>query len=359
MTITAIRQLIDRAPYDELVAFLAQLTDSVSESSITEIAEFLRHRDNHTHWKHVTPRLACRALLQKGVKGVEELVNLLPSAPGVIYAHSIVEALWYASKGQLSPDGFFPVVGINPATLPVQLRRALPATVPQVAKEALQDLVVEASSNADLFRSVFGFFFNQATTPLATSLEDEARVRSEVLGMLAESTIRLTKRIIRDLELLIEGGHREEAYQRFLSEHPVLIDPLASEVIPKQRLGIELITDFVLKRHDRRYILVEIERPQDRIFTESGDFTARFSHAIGQVLDFQQWVDSHKAYAERLLPNISSPRGLLIIGHRSHMSPRDAEKLHRFCVNSASIDVLTYDDVVTQSIHLYKSIHRQ
>jgi hypothetical protein len=47
--------------------------------------------------------------------------------------------------------------------------------------------------------------------------------------------------------------------------------------------------------------LVEIERPQDKIFTTSDDFASRFTHAFGQVLDFQQWMDRNVAYAQELL----------------------------------------------------------
>lgn len=55
-------------------------------------------------------------------------------------------------------------------------------------------------------------------------------------------------------------------------------------------------------RHDGGWTLIEIERPQDKIFTTSDDFTSRFTHAFGQVLDFQQWVDQNVAYAQELLP---------------------------------------------------------
>jgi len=36
--------------------------------------------------------------------------------------------------------------------------------------------------------------------------------------------------------------------------------------------------------------LVEIERPQDALFTRANDHMARFAHAFGQVVDFLHWV---------------------------------------------------------------------
>jgi Domain of unknown function (DUF4263) len=355
--IYTIHELIDRAPYPELAAQLAMLANDPDEASIEYLCEFLKYRDDNTYGKQLTPRLVCRALLQKGVKGVQALVNVLPEAPGAIYPQTIVEALWYASRGQLLPLTFMLGGGIE--TLPEALLREPSVAVAQTAKEAIQDLVVEASGNSELFNTIFNFIHSQTMMLAISGPEAENELRSLVFGIIAESTIRITKQLIHRFSILIEELHSEQEYQQFLTEHPVLIDPLASEVIPKQRLGIEYVTDFVVRRHDRRYILVEIEKPQDRLFNENGDFSARFTHAIGQVLDFQQWVDSNIAYAKRLLPDISSPRGLLVMGRRTVLTDREAEKLHRFCINSVAVDVLTYDDVLTQAINLYESIHRQ
>ena len=130
-------------------------------------------------------------------------------------------------------------------------------------------------------------------------------------------------------------------------------------MIPKQRLGLESVTDFVIRRLDSRYVLVEIEKPRDRIFTAANDFTAQFSHAFGQVLDFQQWVDDHTQYARHLMPEISSPRGLLIIGRSADLTPSKKQKLERFNVNSAKVDARTFDQVADEARRLYENIHHR
>lgn len=151
----------------------------------------------------------------------------------------------------------------------------------------------------------------------------------------------------------------EEEYQKFLSLNPVFLEPLADLVLSKQKLGVEFITDFVIRTLNDKYLLVEIEKPQDPIFTQAGDFTANFTHAVGQVLDFQRWVDANGAYAQKLMPLISSPRGLVVIGRSVDMSRERADKLHRFNINSSTIVVLTYDDVLHQSERLLKNILRR
>ena len=46
----------------------------------------------------------------------------------------------------------------------------------------------------------------------------------------------------------------------FLKTNPVFLDPLANVVIPKQQLANEMTTDFVIRRLDNEYIVVEIEK---------------------------------------------------------------------------------------------------
>lgn len=111
-------------------------------------------------------------------------------------------------------------------------------------------------------------------------------------GMLA-----LSARMVRQFSALLQEDASEKAYQDFLAEYPVFLDPVAAEVMSQKPLGVEFKTDFVVRRHDYEYLVVEIEKPQDRIFTQKGDFTAPFFHAFGQVLEFQAWVDQHVAYA--------------------------------------------------------------
>lgn len=314
------KEFVNSASSNEIARRLGQLAQAENDGALKEIQEFLVHRDDDTYGKHITPRIAARALLQKGTAGVEMLLSTISKAPGAIYPQAIIEALWYASRGEYASIPMF-----EASSLPQVLRSDLPVPTRASAEEAIQDLVIESASNADLFQNVFGFFFGalQRTEP-----QREQELRTRVLEVLSESTIKLTRRLLRDFSGLIQSNEREEVYQQCFQDHPVLIDPLASRIIPKQKLGLELVTDFVVERHDQKYIVLEIERPQDKIFTGDNDITARFSHAFGQIVDFQAWVDANIAYAQKLLPRISSPQGLLIMGRRTELTQANSQKLH-------------------------------
>ena len=166
--------------------------------------------------------------------------------------------------------------------------------------------------------------------------------------------------MILDFEKLIQEKHKEEVYQKYLENNPVLLDPLAVRVMDKSKLGDDYITDFVVETLKGEYLLVEIEKPHDNIFTNSrNDFSKEFSHALGQILDFIEWVESNIAYAEKKFPGISSPQGLLIMGRRTNMSDKSQKRLRRFNRNSNSVKVLTYDDIIKNAYSLYENIKKQ
>jgi hypothetical protein len=217
--------------------------------------------------------------------------------------------------------------------------------------------VIEARTNPRLFGHVLRFL--ASNYEMHTSFGREGVDLDDFYEMMTSGAIKLSRVLLNQFENMIQQELREEEYQLFLKQHPVFLDALAADVVPKQALGIEMVTDFVLRRYDNKYILVEIEKPQDRLFTRSNDFTSDFTHALGQVLDFQQWVDLNGAYARVHMPGISSPRGLLVMGRRMDLTEENKGKLHRFSANSSTIDVVTFDDLLQNATSLYQAILRK
>jgi hypothetical protein len=232
------------------------------------------------------------------------------------------------------------------------------------AKQALLDVIERSSSCPDLFDIVAKFI----QRGYMLSIYDFSRVDGpptstgftrDIVRFMAESSIRLSQSLIRQFETLLAEQRSEETYQRFLAENPVFLDPLGDRVIPKQRLGTEFATDYAVRRLDGRWLLVEIEKPQDPIFTRRYDFTAAFTHAFGQVIDFLHWVDKNVAYAQDQMDGIAAPRGLLVIGIRATLDDRAAEKLRQYNANSARIDVMTFDDLFAAANSLYANLHHR
>ena len=348
-----VREMLEKCSYGEIVETLASLSASSDPSSVEQLHEFLKVRDGDTFSKFTTPRIVCLALLQKGLPGIKALVAAFPDAPGASYPRSIIEALWYASEGRFSRH--YTIEGVK---LIPPLNSPLPDTTIKAANIALEELIIRSLEDERVFEVLVDFLNSQTMVTYKDSKEDKRRFRSRVFDAFVKGRILITEELITRFKGLLDQENAEEIYQTFLAEHPVFLDPLASEIIPKHRLGSEFITDFVIRRLDNKYVVVEIEKPQDAVFTAGDDFSAKFTHALGQVLDFQQWIDSHGEYARSLLPEISSPRGVVIIGTAANFSERQRQKLHRFNMNSSTVQVLTFDEVAFNARRLHQNIYR-
>jgi len=335
---------------EEIRDAIVALSQQSDEASLKLLTDFLRVRDSHTYFKHAVPYLASFALLARGIPGVQALRQVFAEAPGSIYPTAIVSALWYASTSRpLDAPGLF----FLPAAPSLQ-REPTPATR-TAAGRALREIVAEATTSAGVFMTLVNFLQQQSL--LGAKESSDGASGSALLRLLADATLKISPSLIDDFHELISHAPNEEACHKFLVRHPVFLDPLAHS-ISKQRLGIEHITDFVLRRLDDKYLLVEIEKPQDRIFTHQGDFTAQFSHALGQVLDFQAWIADNLSYAQKHLPLIVAPRGLLVMGRRSDLTDQDKRKLHQMNVSLPTIDIATFDDLYESTARLYENAYQ-
>lgn len=355
-----INSFIDNSSTDELQEELCRLVKSSSADSLKTLESFLRYRgrfeekDGFTtgSFKTSVPRLPALALLQKGPAGVQALVRSLIDRHGA--GSDAFAALWWATKGKFTPDPFQELSKFQHRD---ELVQDLLLETIQAARDAVNQLVIEARTNPHLFRHILRFLASSYQSN--TSFGREGVDLDDIYEIMTAGAIKLSGDLIQQFGDMIQQKLREEEYQLFLKQHPVFLDALAADVIPKQALGIEMVTDFVIRRYDSKYILVEIEKPQDQLFTKNNDFTSKFTHAFGQVLDFQQWVDSNGAYANNHMPGISSPRGLLIIGRRKDLTEKNKTKLHRFAANSSAIDVLTFDDLLQNANSLFQAILRK
>ncbi|NMF28833.1 Shedu anti-phage system protein SduA domain-containing protein [Cellulosimicrobium aquatile] len=341
----------DYAGIDGLLALQRHCFELAQAGDVQALRDLLLTRANRTLEKHDVPSVASAALASIGVEGIRELAELIGDAPGAIYPGAILETLWRVSDGATVPNSkcgvMYPAIEFTP-----EVRAA--------ASRAVDDLIVEAQSNAKLLDGVLSLQqregFLQARSRADGSAPSGFSLR--VMRVISDSSIVLTERLIDEYAGLIDSHRGEGVYQDFLETHPVFLDPLAAEVFNRERLGVELVTDFVIRRHDNRYIVVEIEKPQDRMFTARGDLTAAFTHAVGQVLDFQGWVATNVAYAQKHLPHIENPAGLLVMGSRESMEPNNQAKLRRWNTNSRHVEVITFDDLLDRARALYASIRR-
>ncbi len=104
---------------------------------------------------------------------------------------------------------------------------------------------------------------------------------------------------------LLANEPREEELQQFLAKHPhFLLGLLGSNdagdlaYLIKPHVGTKHKADFGLlmtSQAGARLTLVEIEPSVANLFTRNGTPAKRLQTALGQILDWQQWISEHRS----------------------------------------------------------------
>ena len=118
----------------------------------------------------------------------------------------------------------------------------------------------------------------------------------------------------RYVALIASRADDEPAFQRFFSDHPQLLDPMAVEVWAQPNLFGSRFPDFVFRRADGTYCVVEIECPSKPLVTAGGHLSADTTHAEQQATDYRYYLMQHVADARLHFPAFDEPDCLVING---------------------------------------------
>lgn len=169
------------------------------------------------------------------------------------------------------------------------------------------------------------------------------------------------KRIAELEALLDKEGVIEEEIKQFLKDERsrFMFGAQAARTHTEHQLGSDFKCDFVLEYPERRYKLIEIERPIHVLFTNKGDKRQPLVHACQQIEDWQQWLDENNSYAQTKLPGCVSPEGLVVIGRARDLTEADERRLQRANITSRGLlKIMTYDGLLREARAIADSIRR-
>ena len=122
-------------------------------------------------------------------------------------------------------------------------------------------------------------------------------------------------------DLLAGTGDDESAFQHFFKCHPLLLDPRAFQVWGKPDFHGKLEPDFIIRTYDNAYVIVEIETPAKLLVTQQNQLSAHATHAISQVLKYQEYLRTHLTAALDVFPKFTTAAGLVVVGRESSLDP--------------------------------------
>jgi hypothetical protein len=128
-----------------------------------------------------------------------------------------------------------------------------------------------------------------------------------------------------------------------------------TQAIPKKKLAEKYEIDFLLKRIDGRWDIIEIERSNLHLFTKKFDLRKELIHAMQQVINYRSFCMRNYTYlsSENNL-DIFAPKGYVIIGNAlSDVERRKLDELNR---NQTALEVHTYEYLIKRASRFTESV---
>ncbi|MCM0196076.1 MULTISPECIES: Shedu anti-phage system protein SduA domain-containing protein [Bacteroides] len=156
---------------------------------------------------------------------------------------------------------------------------------------------------------------------------------------------------------MLDSNLKESAYHEFIHDNAGFFfgNDNCYLTISKLKLGSDYETDFINVIDQRSngiiYELIEIEKPNSKLFTTGGAPAKDFSNAIQQIRDWKRFLMENKTWFKKYLPSqtirvVSNPGVIftIIIGRRTENS-LEIEKRNQIAdelkINIRSFDYLT------------------
>jgi hypothetical protein len=150
-------------------------------------------------------------------------------------------------------------------------------------------------------------------------------------------------------KLIDNKSTTESEMQSFFENNWALLEINARRILPKFDMGGENIPDFIIETSDFRYVIVEIEGPNEEIYTaETPPRPSRkLREADSQTKTYLSYALNNILFLRQKLPFLSGEkiRGLIVIGRSDTLSPEQKKRLDQDRGFSKDIDIVTYDEL--------------
>lgn len=197
-----------------------------------------------------------------------------------------------------------------------------------------------------LFNSNHSSDFSKGKGEMLAKLEYE-KLASVLVSRIPIQTLIGT---LAEYKKLIDNKNTTESQmQSFFEKNWALLEINARRILPKFDMGGENIPDFIVETSDFRYVIVEIEGPNEEIYTaETPPRQARkLREADSQIKTYLSYAHNNILFLRQKLPFLSGEkiRGLIVIGRSSNLSPEQKKRLDQDRGFSKDFDIVTYDEL--------------
>ena len=181
------------------------------------------------------------------------------------------------------------------------------------------------------------------TSLMTLAIQDQGAIRNLVHAFALRSIAVGPSVLANYNELVATADDDEPTFHRFFESHPLLLDPMAFQVWGKPDFHGQLEPDFIVRTYDNRYVIVEIETPAKQLVTKQGQLSAQATHAIGQVLRYQEYLRTHLAAALAAFPDFTPAAGLVVVGREYSLDAGQRAVLRSENQSRSDIRIVGFD----------------
>lgn len=286
-------------------------------------------------------------LLAWGVRGLEAMFEAAQRSPTHKNSSLALQLMSNAAAGEKPPR----LQWVHASALVQTVLASVTdwAAMVPIAKRRLYDLVLSFPTLDEAGLAVSG-----ALSYLSLTESDSAKHLFVALS--ARSAAIGTPTLKAYADLINSSPDVEPKFQAFFEKHPQMLDPMAFQVWPRPDLHGAKEPDFIIRRTDNSYVVVEIEVPGKSLVTGGNQLSAQATQAVTQALSYKAFLMERFPEAAKTFPEFRAPECLVVIGLESDLNAEQRTALLRENQHRGALKIVGFDWVAKRAEAISQNI---
>lgn len=246
-----------------------------------------------------------------GELGIRQIVEVFKASDQIANQSMTIELLAMAAAQERSLQ--YTIERIEPLWKIVEAQLESIDGFVERSRSALVECMLSFKDESDVSGTVGHVIFKQQF--------GGHRISQELVKAMAARWFTVSVPLLNEFrDLIAQHPDDETVFQEFLTSHPQFLDPMAIQVWPQPNIFGSRYPDFVVRRSDGSYIVVEIECPSKALVTKIGKLSAHATHAEYQAMDYRRYMLQHNSDMSSAFPNFEDPECLVVVGLEEGLS---------------------------------------
>jgi hypothetical protein len=157
-------------------------------------------------------------------------------------------------------------------------------------------------------------------------------------------------------ELIRDHSDDEPSFQAFLEKHPLILDPMAFDVYPQPSIHGAKEPDFLIRRADDSFLVVEIETPAKPLITTTNKLSAEATYAVAQATDYADFLTERLPSIRQYIPSFRRPDCLVVIGIEGGLNKPQARALRVENESRHRVTIVGFDWLGRRAVSIRDSV---